>query len=137
MSLLGVLSPNKNYTDMQKAFLEALSGEARGNIKEALNIAGYAIKPYQIVAYLKEEIIKVAEVMLASHGPMAAVSLGDILDDKAAAPGADKKIAAAKEVLDRIGIIKREKIDLTVQAPSGIFILPSKEVREAIVPNET
>jgi len=33
---------NKTYTDKQTAFLEALLGEARGDIRTAMTIAGYA-----------------------------------------------------------------------------------------------
>ena len=35
-------NPEKEITDKQAAFLEALRGEARGNIRAAMDIAGYS-----------------------------------------------------------------------------------------------
>ena len=32
----------KRYTEKQEAFLEALMGEAKGNLRKAMDIAGYA-----------------------------------------------------------------------------------------------
>ena len=35
-------TPEKTYTEKQTAFLEALLGEARGDIRTAMTISGYA-----------------------------------------------------------------------------------------------
>ena len=35
---------------------------------------------------------------------------------------------AAKEVLDRSGIVKQESIKVTVDTPNGVFILPAKDI---------
>jgi hypothetical protein len=34
---------------------------------------------------------------------------------------------AAKQILDRIGIAKKEKLDINLKAVHGLFILPSKD----------
>ena len=57
----------KTYNDKQSAFLEALLSEARGGIRTAMDIAGYArtTKTAEIVSSLKEEITERAAMMLA------------------------------------------------------------------------
>ena len=51
-------NPEKEITDKQAAFLEALLGEARGNIRAAMDIAGYSkmTKTSEVVSSLREEI---------------------------------------------------------------------------------
>ena len=34
---------------------------------------------------------------------------------------------AAKQILDRVGIVKKDKIDINAQVAHGIFILPAKD----------
>ena len=38
----------KKYTEKQAAFLEALMGEARGNIRKAMDLAGYSKEPIRV-----------------------------------------------------------------------------------------
>ena len=38
----------------------------------------------------------------------------------------DVRLEAAKQVLDRIGLVKKEKIDVNAKVAHGIFILPPK-----------
>ena len=51
-------NPEKTYTEKQTAFLEALLGESRGDIRTAMTISGYAktTKTAEVVSSLKEEI---------------------------------------------------------------------------------
>ena len=37
------------------------------------------------------------------------------------------RMEAAKQILDRVGIVKRDKLDVTAQVAHGIFILPPKD----------
>ena len=59
------------YTDKQSAFLETLLREARGDIRTAMDIAGYArtTKTAEVVSSLKEEITERASTMLAMNAP--------------------------------------------------------------------
>ena len=61
----------KTYTDKQSAFLEALLSETRGDIRTAMDIAGYArtTKTAEVVSSLKEEITERASTMLAMNAP--------------------------------------------------------------------
>lgn len=116
----------KKYTDKQSAFLEALMGEARGNVRKAMDIAGYSkgTAASEVTVPLKEEIIERASMMLAMNAPKAAHGLLGVLDDPTAL-GARNAINAAREVLDRTGLVKREKVEVTNNG-GGMFILPPK-----------
>ena len=117
---------NKTYTDKQTAFLEALLGEARGDIRTAMTIAGYAktTKTAEIVSSLKEEITERASMMLAMNAPKAAFGIVDVLNDPSSL-GARNAISAAREVLDRSGLVKKEQIEVTNNS-GGIFVLRPK-----------
>ena len=115
-------------TEKQKIFLSALFGEANGEPRAAAEIAGYAPTSYpKVVQGLKDQIIERAETVLAAHSPKAALSIANAIDDDGSMPGASIRMEAAKQILDRVGIIKREKIDIDAKIAHGIFILPAKE----------
>jgi hypothetical protein len=120
----------KELTDKQAAFLEALLGEARGNIRAAMNIAGYSktTATTEVVGPLREEITERAGMMLAINAPKAAFGIIDVLDDPSAL-GARNAISAAREVLDRTGLVKKEQVEVSGNA-GGIFILPPKTAND-------
>ena len=125
----------KELTEKQKIFLEALCGEANGNIRGAMRIAGYSDNTAisEVVSPLRDEIVDRASMMLAMNAPKATFSMINVLDDPGSL-GARNAVAAAKEVLDRAGLVKKEKVE--VQGPQGgIFILPPK--REDTVDGES
>jgi|DEB0MinimDraft_6_1074348.scaffolds.fasta_scaffold48842_3 hypothetical protein len=120
------LNPERNYTEKQIAFLDAMAGEAKGNINQAIKLAGYgAVSHRDVVPYLQDELIAIAEYILAYNGAKAAFGMVGVLDDPTAL-GAKNSVAAAKEVLDRIGIVKKEKLEVSSEDGNGIFILPAK-----------
>lgn len=116
----------KKYTDKQLLFLDALMGEAGGNIRKAMDIAGYAktTKSGEVVKNLREEVIERASLMLAMNAPKAAFGIIGVLDDPSAM-GARNSISAAREILDRTGLVKKEQVEVTSQG-GGMFILPPK-----------
>ena len=115
-------------TEKQKIFLSALFGEANGEPRAAAEIAGYAPTSYpKVVHGLKDQIIERAETVLAAHSPKAALSIANAIDDDGSIPGASIRMEAAKQVLDRVGLVKREKLDINAKVAHGIFILPAKE----------
>lgn len=116
----------KKYTEKQEAFLEALMGEARGDIRTAMEIAGYAktTKMVEVVGALKDEINERASMVLAMNAPKAAFGLIGVLDDPTAM-GARNSVSAAREVLDRTGLVKKEKLEVSSDG-GGMFILPPK-----------
>ena len=63
----------RKLTEQQKSFLDELSTKTKDNVKEALVIAGYATTSQSaVVDSLKNEIIDVANKILATSAPRAA-----------------------------------------------------------------
>ena len=114
-------------TEKQETFLTALFGEAKGNPRAAGDIAGYA-DYHQPLRALKDEIITRAEEQLAAFAPRASMGMINALDEDGSLPGANIRMEAAKQILDRVGLAKREKIDINTKVEHGVFILPAKDV---------
>lgn len=118
----------KPLTEMQEKFLDALCGEANGNIRAAMSIAGYSeyTKAFEVVNPIKDEIVERASLMLAMNAPKATFGMLNVLDDPGAL-GARNAIAAATQILDRAGLVKKEVVEVRGQG-GGIFVLPPKQV---------
>ena len=125
----------KSLTDTQEKFLDALFGEAQGNPKRAGELAGYSEHSYpKVLRNLKDEIVKRAENYLAIHSAKAATKMVNMLDEDGTKPHASIRMEAAKQILDRIGIVKKDQLDVNMNLKHGMFILPAKdEVEESIV----
>ena len=125
----------RSLTNTQEKFLDVLFGEARGNLKKAGELAGYSEHSYpKVVRNLKQEIISRAENYLATHSAKAATKMVDMLDEDGTTPHASIRMEAAKQILDRIGIVRKDQIDINMKSLHGIFILPAKdEPKESIV----
>ncbi len=118
----------RKLTDQQQHFLTALGGAAKGNINLALKEAGYAdSSKSNVIDSLKDEIVDVATKILAKSAPIASQKLVEILESDDPIPQVNAKLQAAQTLLDRVGIAKRDKLDVTHTAASGIFIIPAKE----------
>ena len=119
-------------TEQQEKFLNALFGEAQGNFREAMSIAGYASTEYpaRLIRQMKNEIIERAEYMLAANAPKAVLSMAGILDDPSALGNRDR-LAAAKEILDRAGLVKTEKIEHKAIGASIILLPPLEDIDES------
>tara|TARA_R100000734_G_C3318526_1_gene112759 strand:- start:3948 stop:4328 length:381 start_codon:yes stop_codon:yes gene_type:complete len=122
---------SKQLTEKQKKFIDALFGEAMGNHRLAMDIAGYSSNTTwrDVTANINEEILQASKEYLSMHAPKAAVAITGIIDDPTELGNRDK-LTAAKDVLDRAGVVKQEKIE--VNTPSGLFILPSKKEEEEV-----
>ena len=100
---------NKELTDKQKTFLSVLFSEADGDPRKAAELAGYAPTSYpRVVQGLKDEIIERAESVLAAHSPQAALGISRALTDDGSIPGANIRMEAAKQILDRVGLVKKK-----------------------------
>ncbi len=116
----------KQLTEKQQAFLKVLFDEAGGDVLSAKRLAGYSdgTATNEIVKALKEEIDDATKQYMARIAPRAAVALGNALIDPTEL-GIRDKMTAAKDLLDRAGYIKTEKVN--VESTGGIFVLPAKE----------
>ena len=115
----------RKLTDRQKKFLEALFEEANGSIKDAKIIAGYSPQSNsnEIIQSLKEEILEATQTFMAGNAPKAAFAMLAGIDDPTQL-GIRDKMAAAKDLLDRSGLVKTEK--LQVESSGGVMLLPPK-----------
>ena len=122
---------NKNkrkLTEKQEKFLSALAGEANGDARKALTVAGYEqTSYYAVLDSLKEEVVDVANSILAHSATKAEAKLVDVLESDAPIPQGGAKLQAAQTLLDRVGISKRERVDVNHSVTGGIFLLPDKE----------
>jgi len=116
----------RQLTENQIKFLEVLFDEAGGDVVKAKKLAGYSdnTPTRLIVDALKDEIFDGTKTYMSRIGPRAAVAFGQALIDPTEL-GVKEKMQAAKEILDRAGIVKTERVE--VQSSGGLFILPPKD----------
>lgn len=120
------IKDKKELTEKQKKFLDALVGEAQGNHRKAMEIAGYSPNTTitDVVKNIKEEVIERASMVLALNAPAAAFGVVNVLNDPTTM-GARNAISAAKEIMDRTGLIKKEQVEVKA-TDGGLFVLPPK-----------
>ena len=125
----GLMTSVISHTAKQQLFLDALlSEEVMGDLRTAMRVAGYSdnTKIAHTAKELRKEIKEATETLLAMYAPKAAYALTSILDNPDTF-NARHIISASKEILDRTGLGAKSQIDLEVNAPSTIFILPPKQ----------
>ena len=119
----------QKFTEKQEKFLDALfSPECKGHTGKAFDAAGYERDKRarsRTLHQLSDEIIARAKIYLAATTAKAAISLDGVLDTPESM-GNRSTLAAAREILDRVGIIKKEQIEHSGNV-GGLFILPPKE----------
>ena len=124
-SIIPTTQQARQLTEKQQLFLDNLI-ETEGNAKAAAELAGYSGGHYQVLKSLKNEVLELTKDVLAHNAPKAAFKLLEIMDSDKPIPQASNKLVAAQSLLDRVGVSKSEKLDINMQASSGIFILPDK-----------
>ena len=117
--------PNKQLTIKQESFLEHLLATG-GDPKQAAELAGYA-SHWHVVKSLKNEIIDMASTILAQSAPQAAQKLVSVMESNEPIPQANMRVQAAQTILDRVGLGKKDTIDVKHEVAGGVFILPAKE----------
>ena len=116
----------RELTQKQRLFLDVLFDKAQGSIAQAKKLAGYSdgTSSSEVVRSLKDEINEATREYLARVAPKAAFSMANVLDDPTEL-GIKEKMIAAKDLLDRTGHAKTEKMEVT--SSTGLFILPPKD----------
>jgi hypothetical protein len=115
----------RQLTEKQQKLLDVLFDEAGGDIVAAKKLAGYAdtSSTADIVKGIKEEILEATQMYMARNAPKAAMAMVGGLYDPTEL-GIRDKMAAAKELLDRTGLVKTEKMQ--VEASGGVMLMPPK-----------
>src|SRR6056300_1021703 len=119
----------RQLTEKQQKLLDVLFDEAGGDIVQAKKLAGYAdtSSTAEIVKGIKEEILEATQMYMARNAPRAAIAMvGGLLDPTEL--GIRDKMSAAKELLDRVGLVKTEKMQ--VEASGGVMLMPPKAIVE-------
>ena len=116
----------RKLTDRQQKFIDALFSEANGSIKDAKIIAGYSPNSNnnEIISALKDEILEATQTYMAGNAPKAAVAMVSSIDDPTQL-GIRDRLSASKEILDRIVLVKTEKMQ--VEATGGVMLMPPKD----------
>jgi hypothetical protein len=114
-------------TEKQQKLLAVLFDEAGGDIVAAKKLAGYsdATSSTEILSSLKEEILDATSTYMARNAPKAAMAMVGALYDPTEL-GIRDKMSAAKELLDRTGLVKTEKMQ--VEAKGGVMLMPPKQM---------
>ena len=116
---------SKALTEKQQSFLDNLI-ETGGDPKKAAELAGYSGNYHQVIKSLRQQVIELASDVLARSAPAAAFKLVDIMNSDVPIPQVSNKLTAAQTILDRVGVSKSDKLDVTHSSGGGIFILPEK-----------
>ena len=116
----------RKLTERQQRFLNSLFEEANGSATNAKIIAGYSPSTSlsEIIRSMKDEIMEATQTYLARNAPLAAYGLVSGIEDPTEL-GIREKLNASKEVLDRVGLVKTEKVQ--VEASGGVMLLPPKK----------
>lgn len=119
----------RELTEQQQKFLAVLFDEAGGDVLTAKKLAGYAdtTTTTQVVKSLKEEILEATQLFMSRNAPKAAMSMVHALYDPTEL-GIRDKMQAAKELLDRTGLVKTEKMQ--VEAKGGVMLMPPKQTED-------
>jgi hypothetical protein len=116
----------RELTEKQQSFLEHLV-DTQGDAKKAAELAGYSSHYHHVVKTLRSEILELTQEILANSAPRAAFKLVEIMDSKKPVIQAGNKITAAQTLLDRVGVSKVDKVDVTHNMNAGgIFLMPDK-----------
>ena len=119
----------RNLTEKQQKFLDVLFEEAKGDPVQAKKLAGYAdaVSSTSVTASLSDEIAELTKKFIAQSSTKAAYTMFSVMADPTDL-GVKEKMMAAKDILDRAGFTKTEKVEVRAQEP--LFILPAKETDE-------
>jgi hypothetical protein len=125
------MSAYDELTDLQRSFYDAFFSEECGmNKYKAREMSLYSNKTMMhhiLRGKLSEAMIENAYNMLASEAPQSVLKLTDIRDEKLAGPSASNALAACREILDRAGVVKNERMEIKQEIRNAIVLLPAKD----------
>jgi len=140
MAESALITKKRALTEKQENFLTTLFSNG-GNIADALRKAEYSPHSRKdVLASLKEEIAERTKLMLNGAAVKAAdniVNTMDIERDNGVPTNRlELKYRAAGDILDRIGITKRQQMDISGEIKHGIVLLPGKTPMVDVTPEK-
>jgi hypothetical protein len=127
-SLTDSLVDESGLDERERAFLDVLFDECKGDVPEAMAKVGYPTGTASAVVRkkLSKHIKERSKDFLVSSTAKAVTGMVSVLSNPAAV-GNGHLIAASKEIMDRSGIFKEEAVQVT--EIRNMFILPAKEAQ--------
>ena len=124
-----MLEKKRKYTEKQQSFLDAMYDSKTGDVRQAMTVAGYdsSAPSTFLLQSLSSELIEIATHTLAKNAPRAANKIVDIMLSDMPIPQVNQKLQAAQTLLDRVGVVKEQKMNVEHNVSGGIFIIPAKE----------
>ena len=125
------LTQVRELTTKQQMFLQVLFDEANGDYSKAKRLAGYSetTSASEVLRSVKDEVLELTKEYMAMNAPRAARAMVNVLE-RPSELGNQHRLNAAKELLDRIGIHKTDKVE--VSTPNGIMLLPPKDTAHGV-----
>jgi len=127
-------SSDRNLSEKQEKLLQLYwnSGCTASPLQLAKE-AGYTdTSIYGAVRALSKEILKLTEAKLIAHAPAAASVITDAITSSKPLPGIKDRLMASTTLLDRVGLGKRESMQVEVKGGGGVFLIPTKVALEPI-----
>lgn len=124
------MAKRRDLTPKQELFLEYLFNdpECQDSTRLASEKAGYGQQEHwKLVRKLKDEILERSNHRLAVSAPRAISKLVNMMDEDKSTPGAEIRLKAVEGVLDRLGISRKQQMEVsTSEETSPIFFIPAK-----------
>mgnify|MGYP003110601518 CR=1 FL=1 len=135
MMSLPQVKEKKKLTEKQEKFLNELMANG-GHVKNAVLAAGYKEQSRSwLTRSLRDEIIDRTRNMLATNSVKAANRIIEGLDADGTTPlnQMDMRLKTAETILDRVGLGKKQQVEVEGNIMHGIIMLPSKDKPKEIV----
>jgi len=120
----------RQLTDKQESLLRLYwESGCLGNPQHLARDAGYTSYngAYLAIKSLKDEMLELAEIFLVQNAPKAAGTLVEAMNADEPIPGIKDRLDAAKSLLDRVGLGKRDRSTVDVNVSGGVFLIPTKD----------
>ena len=121
-------------TERQESFLRLFwESECEGVPKELAIAAGYTESSALIaVRSMENEILELTKLYLVQHAPRAARQIVQAMISDEPIKGIKDKLLAATTLLDRVGVVKKDKMEVEHTHSGGVFLIPTKAPIEAV-----
>lgn len=119
----------KELTKQELLFMECLfDGQEMRNPDLAKKMAGYdsSYPVLKIVRRISKELVQKCDDYLALYAPQGLRGLFDVINNPTE-PGSKVKLQAIIELLNRAGVVAKDKTEINQAAPNYIFYLPNKQ----------
>ena len=124
----------KGLTKKQETFLDSLFSNG-GNIIEAMEVSEYHPGSRSNLLYsLRNEIAERTKSSLAGAAAKSAKRMEEALDADGTIPTSqmETRMKAAADILDRVGVGKRQEVDIRAEVVHGVVLLPAKKKETTI-----